>query len=135
MRIAYAASLVVLASLFGPTDESRAQSARRGPYYGRTTTTRGRAGMALERGIGSSLEQTSATPSQGDPLRPYSSKPVGTSSSYSSEPRPTPSPRPLPRPVARNFFPTARIGQSVNSNMTPAGRRHCTPSRAGSLGR
>jgi len=131
MRIACALSLVVLAAYFGPAVDARAQSVRRGPYYGRTTTTHGRAGMAVGRGVGS-LEQTTAVSTANlDPLRPYSSHASG---GYTSEPPVAPAPRPQPRPVARNFYPTARIGQSMNRN-TGGGRPHCTPSRAGSLGR
>ncbi|MDR3620740.1 MAG: hypothetical protein P4L85_15415 [Paludisphaera borealis] len=134
MRIAYALSLVVLAALFGSSAEARAQAARRGPYYSRTATTRGHAGMAPERGAGS-LETTAAVSAANyDPLRPYSSHPSDASTRYSSEPQVAPTPRPQQRPIARNYYPTARIGQSANLNVG-AGRRHCTPSRAGSLGR
>jgi len=137
MRTAFALSLLVLAAHFGPSAEARAQSARRGPYYSRTATTRGRSGMSIERGVGS-FEATSAVETANlDLLAPYTSRPTVASGTYSSEPRvaPPPSPRPRP-PVPRNFYPTARVGQSTNSNVIlGGGRRHCTPSRGGSLGR
>jgi hypothetical protein len=136
MRTAHALSLVVLAAFLGPAaDDVRAQAARRGPYYSRTTTTRGREGMALERGFGS-LQPTSAASAENDGLlRPYSSQPSAGATRYSSEPPVVPPPMPRPqRPVSRNYFPNARTGQSVNLN-TGGGRRHCTPSRAGTFGR
>lgn len=135
MRIAYALSVVVLAAHFGSSDEARAQSARRGPYYSRTSTTRGHAGMAVERGIQSAEGVSPVAARRLDPLAPYTSRPAGAANSYSSEPQVAPRPRPQ-RPVARNFYPAARIGQFSNSNVVMGGGgRHCTPSRAGSLGR
>jgi hypothetical protein len=134
MKTAYVFAPVVFAALGGVSVEARAQApARRGPYYDRTMTTRGRSGLALERGIGS-VEGTSAATL--DPLSPYTSRPSGAAGRYSSEPLPRqPSPaRPQQRPVARNYYPTARIGQSRNLNVG-AGRRHCTPSRVSFLGR
>jgi hypothetical protein len=134
MKTAYVLGPVVFAALVGVSVEARAQApARRGPYYGRTMTTRGRSGLALERGIGAVEGTSAATP---DPLGPYTSRPSGAAGRYSSEPPPPqPAPtRPQPRPIARNYYPTARIGQSANLNVG-AGRRHCTPSRAGFLGR
>lgn len=136
MRIVYALSLSVLAFQLGSSGDARAQSARRGPYYNRTATTRGHAGMAVERGVGS-LDRTSSLSAPNlDPLSPYRSR---AATAYSSAPPVArrPMPRPLPQPVPRNYFPSARVGQSMNNNnsVMGSGGRHCTPSRAGSLGR
>ena len=125
MRIVHALILVVLASQLGSTAGARAQSARRGMYYNRMTTARGHASAALERGGGvGTLEPTSARSAPNlDLLSPYSPR---ASTAYSSEPPVArPAPRPLPRPVSRNYYPTARSGQT----------RHCTPSRARAFGR
>jgi hypothetical protein len=133
MRIVYALSLVLLIFHLGSTADARAQSARRGSYYNRMTTGSGHAAMAVERGVGvGSLERTSARSSVGsDLLSPYSSH---ATTAYSSEPpAERPAPRPLSRPTPKNYYPTARIGQSVNRNV--GGGHHCTPSRAGALGR
>jgi len=134
MKTAYVLGPVAFAALLSVSVEARAQApARRGPYYSRTATTRGRSGLSLERGIGSVEGTSAAAP---DPLSPYTARPSGASGRYSSEsfpPPPAPT-RPPQRPVARNYYPTARIGQGANLNVA-AGRRHCTPSRAGFLGR
>ncbi len=129
MRITHAICLVFFAALIGPIANVRAQS-QRGPYYNRTTTIRG----GDDRAAVSGSETPSAATRFGiDPLRPYTNgTPTASSgnrhSSQPREPRAVAMPRPEP-PLARNYYPTARFGQSPNRNV----RSHCTPSRGGAF--
>ena len=100
MKTAYVLGPVVFAALVGVSVEARAQApARRGPYYGRTMTTRGRSGLALERGIGAVEGTSAATP---DPLGPYTSRPSGAAGRS----------RRL-RGIPHGFYPARRLRRSL----------------------
>lgn len=118
--------------------QARAQ-APRGPYYHRTTTpgvATARVGSHATRGVG--VAAPSRVDGVMDRLRPYAAADawalagVGTAplgNTYSSRPRAvSPPARPSP-PAARNYFPTARVGQGPNRNI----RDHCSPSRGGMI--
>jgi len=110
--------------------------APRGPYYQRVTTP----GFAAPRGAARAVSPTPrpiapalAGGTTMDRLRPYTAgagaraegAPLGNV--YSSRPRAVSRvARPSP-PPARNYFPTARVGQGPNRNV----RDHCLPSRGG----